>query len=613
MRVLRHRWSRFLALGLIVALVAGVILWRYGPLSANQAESPALAPQSSASAEVAPGVTVLLPDVTDPEPYHLTTAPATSAATKSLAKSAYLVPLAKPLDFRSAQPVPKGTRVRYQLKPGITTPVFEAYFDEHTGRWVPESTRYDRATGVATATVAHFSVHDMFTWSTDRIKVLFEGAFQNLFSPFLGPQTTPPECGLANDVAMHETNPGKSVLSCHDATVIKPPSGNQPGTADIGVRLVNTRRYPIDVIYPATASATTDNPGSVAAQIGAAITKAVATPPGTKRILLSAGATATLIIHGAHPPFANLKISTEFDGEAYLVGILGTALEELAAFTLIELKVVTRSLLTALSVSKVLLRAQSELTDNDLSPKNLKVLGDVGLDALQAVFDNTAFFAATGIFSVVVSFWNIVLQTIWGEIDTITGQTNHEFTFSTYGTTWSGASDLHKVDWPNFTIPGEWFLGPKEVKLVDGIARKVPTHIQFDGADEAESVSTYNPVAYGDLDGDGKDEAALQISVNGSSVAAGERINGWLVYRGGADGPELIGVMLPQVPPVRSWVPNSRHVHITYISDVVFKPGRIVTEETYYNESDYTCCPSGAAVTTWTYKDGKLTPGKPVR
>lgn len=82
--------------------------------------------------------------------------------------------------------------------------------------------------------------------------------------------------------------------------------------------------------------------------------------------------------------------------------------------------------------------------------------------------------------------------------------------------------DLHAVDWPSSTIPGSLCLSPKPIRLHDSTATNVPS--DFDGPEEnmSQDVAAYaEKIAYGDITGDGHDEAALPIlCANHNSTAA---------------------------------------------------------------------------------------------
>ena len=170
-------------------------------------------------------------------------------------------------------------------------------------------------------------------------------------------------------------------------------------------------------------------------------------------------------------------------------------------------------------------------------------------------------------------------------------------------------TDLHEVDWGNVTVPGSWFGGPAEVKLTDGMAKGV--HTTFDNEIQQLHAGTES-VEYGDLDGDGKDEAALHVLVNPTGVAPSDRARAWVIFRGGPDGPEVVGVLTPRVHPVNAWDPVNESAPLpTFLESASITQGRVVVKESFYRSSEGSCCPSGRAITTWSYSGGKFVPGEP--
>jgi hypothetical protein len=385
--------------------------------------------------QLAPGVTLVIPKGYDQTRWKLSATRSTPQAVGSY-RSTKLIPLVPARDYHASPSVPHGTKLVFALKKGLTSPVFEAFFDPRTNMWIPEQTSYNPGTGVATATIAHLSIHDLFTWPTDYLKSLFQGALKNLFGDWaIGKR--PPVCGNPNGVRMYYTGGASSVLPCHGATILQAPGLGSLGAADITVKLVNNRNYPIDVSYPRIAQATTSDPGSVAAQIGAAITKIANAPSGQKLILVPGGATATITLPRAQPPFRGLKISADFDGEAYLVGILGTALDELSVMDHVKLEDLTRNLLYGWSGEQALYRIQSELTVTSFSPAEVKTIADVGMDAILTAFQDNSNAILVSAIKVTFALVNELIQSITGLVDNLTGQANHTYTFAPYGTIWN--------------------------------------------------------------------------------------------------------------------------------------------------------------------------------
>jgi hypothetical protein len=574
---------------------------------------------SSAPGTQVPGtnVRVLLPGNVDPGKYHVRATVPPTDATKSLSsKKSVLTRLSPLYDFHSSPVVPKGTQLRFVvrkgLKPGM---VFEAYYSGK-GRWVHEPTTYDPATGVAIATVAHFSVHGVFTWGVDQVKALLEGALKNMFGALAVGQ--PPTCRSASGVVMYDSNKSDSVMSCREATIVEQPNppGN-PGAADIVAKLVNNRHYPMEVGYPSGASATTGDHASVAQQIGAAITRFVTSRPGRSQLLLTSAAKANVTVPQASPQFAHVKMSTTLDGEAYLVGLLQTGVDELSQMTGVKLATLTRNLIDGLAGEEVLYRISTELTSSDLSLDTLKTLGDVGLDALKVALDNSGTWLA-GLASVIVSLGDDLWQSVSGGLDTISGQTYHEYTFRAYGPLWNPTVDLHSVDWARMAIPGGWFTGPSTVQLHPdpqfpsvGMATDVPSHIQGHVPNEPQDVQLGEDgpinVIYGDLGGAQVAAAPVSLNASGGGTADAQRGTAYLIYRAGSSGPVFIGIATSEAALPGAWAPNPKKAdHTDLVTGASFQNGTLVIQEDFYGPSDVIAGPTGKGYTAWSLQGGEL-------
>jgi hypothetical protein len=159
--------------------------------------------------------------------------------------------------------------------------------------------------------------------------------------------------------------------------------------------------------------------------------------------------------------------------------------------------------------------------------------------------------------------------------------------------------DVHRVDWPNVTIPGRLCAVAGSIKLRDGSAtasskRWGQVHVSMQGTD----------AVYGDLDGDRKDEAAVVIWCdNGGGTAAGQLAQGLVVFRNRNGQLHTIATVTPRQQPV--------DVHTSFVASLRFARGQVVAHERWYRNTDPTCCPSGTATTVWKYTGGHLVPGPP--
>jgi hypothetical protein len=156
--------------------------------------------------------------------------------------------------------------------------------------------------------------------------------------------------------------------------------------------------------------------------------------------------------------------------------------------------------------------------------------------------------------------------------------------------------DLHHVNWKEAALPGRVCGVPHPIHLHDGKAFVKSRRWRSLG--RIEVTAGWNPVVYGDLNGDGVDEAALGVSCsNGGGTADSALAYAQVVYRAGASSVIAVGVLRPH------WQP--KHALPTLLT-VVLRRGRAIGREAFYGRRDGTCCPSGRATTVWRYRHGTL-------
>ncbi len=160
-------------------------------------------------------------------------------------------------------------------------------------------------------------------------------------------------------------------------------------------------------------------------------------------------------------------------------------------------------------------------------------------------------------------------------------------------------SDLHDVDWQNTPVPGQFcdVSGLVRIKKGQGWASSAKWgRVQF---------YVSSPVLYGNLQGGGTQDAAVQVWCdNGGGTADGQIAEAYLIYRMRGRTLTLIGAVTPQEQP-------SDQVHVSFFGSVSILPGSVVAHEEWYRPSDATCCPTGKAITVWTYTHGRLVSGTP--
>jgi dipeptidyl aminopeptidase/acylaminoacyl peptidase len=161
--------------------------------------------------------------------------------------------------------------------------------------------------------------------------------------------------------------------------------------------------------------------------------------------------------------------------------------------------------------------------------------------------------------------------------------------------------DLHKVDWANVTLPGSVCGAKHPIRLRNSQA--VVASTRWPDWPRVTVASRWNPVVYGDADGDGADEAALVVNCNnGGGTASGVLAYAQVIFTAAKHAPRVLGVVTPQSP----------RTYGAPLVQVKIHPGEIVAHEFWYGLHDGTCCPSGRSVTTWMYANGTLRLGKTV-
>ena len=161
----------------------------------------------------------------------------------------------------------------------------------------------------------------------------------------------------------------------------------------------------------------------------------------------------------------------------------------------------------------------------------------------------------------------------------------------------AGPIDLHTIDWNQAVVPGSVCGADHPIKLDTGYAT-VRSH-RWPAVPRV--YVDRGRVVYGDLNGDRRDEAALQIvCANLGGTAAGQLAFAVVVYSPGIRASAAVGVLTPVL---RS---SGRHVPIL-VPDSVTHDKVMVTEYTY-GPHDADCCPTGKATTVWQFKAGTFRP-----
>ena len=151
------------------------------------------------------------------------------------------------------------------------------------------------------------------------------------------------------------------------------------------------------------------------------------------------------------------------------------------------------------------------------------------------------------------------------------------------------AVNLHRVNWRAVSLPGRVCGLRHPVRLRGGKAR-ISSRLVVEAG--------WHRVVYGDIDGDGRNEAALSVGcTNGGGTADGVLSYSVVVFREDAGSPAAIGILRPRH--------QARGLPATLL-EASIDFGRVIGREAFYGPNDGTCCPSGRAQTIWTYRRGTL-------
>jgi hypothetical protein len=158
--------------------------------------------------------------------------------------------------------------------------------------------------------------------------------------------------------------------------------------------------------------------------------------------------------------------------------------------------------------------------------------------------------------------------------------------------------DLRGVDWPRVAFPGRFCGVSGLVKLSAGEALGASTMyggVHFGALDKP---------AYGELDGEPGDEAAVRVICdNRGGTAAGQLASAYVIFARRGQNLVALGEVTPQK--------NPRKVHVTLLAAVRMSRGLLTVTESWYRATDADCCPSGRATTRWMLQRGRLVAGIP--
>ncbi|HEX6681102.1 MAG TPA: hypothetical protein VF063_10685 [Gaiellaceae bacterium] len=169
------------------------------------------------------------------------------------------------------------------------------------------------------------------------------------------------------------------------------------------------------------------------------------------------------------------------------------------------------------------------------------------------------------------------------------------------------SSDLHRIDWRKVVLPGGACgsahpIRPRAYRY--GPAALIHTDVDLRWWNPVVVYSWGEPV-FGDLEGDGHDEAAIGVDcANAGGTGAGQLRFSWVVFRAVGRSLRVVGI-LPTRQPLD---PETPHVPLNTVKRI--EPGKVVVSEGWYGPFDGDCCASGVASTLWTYARGRLRPAR---
>lgn len=169
-----------------------------------------------------------------------------------------------------------------------------------------------------------------------------------------------------------------------------------------------------------------------------------------------------------------------------------------------------------------------------------------------------------------------------------------------------GSPDLRSLDWRTIALPGGACGSSRPIRPHDyesGPAALVHPDVDLLWWNPVVVYSWSKPV-FGDLDGNGRDEAALGVDcANGGGTAGGQLAFSEVVFKAVGQSLRVVGILTPRQP-----LTPGAHVPLSHV--VSIERGRVVVSEAWYGPNDGDCCASGRARTIWTYAAGKLRPAR---
>ena len=159
------------------------------------------------------------------------------------------------------------------------------------------------------------------------------------------------------------------------------------------------------------------------------------------------------------------------------------------------------------------------------------------------------------------------------------------------------ARDVRRIDWANASIPGAVCEQDEVITFTDGLADDLPP---YPGQSwPMDAFAYFDEVDYGDVTGDGADDALLTVEcTNDDATAAGRLVWSIVAFSGESGSVRPIGTITGQ-----HGLTGSLPAHLG-VAGIDAEGVRI--EEAFYGPQDGSCCPSGTAETLWRWTGSAL-------
>jgi hypothetical protein len=163
--------------------------------------------------------------------------------------------------------------------------------------------------------------------------------------------------------------------------------------------------------------------------------------------------------------------------------------------------------------------------------------------------------------------------------------------------------DLHALDWSTISLPGGVCGSSRPIRLhrrgsvVEG---RIRPDVDLRWWNPVGVLASWAPPMFGDLDGDGRDEAALDVlCTDDSGLEIGNLFSSSVVFH-------VVGRSLRVVGVLGSRLPYDLFDRAPRSGVQAIRRGNVIVTASWYSGYDATCCPTGLARTVWKYERGRL-------